>query len=473
MFILFLALTFSVFYYIMALPNIRKGCKTMKKHIKLLAIILTLMLATLVFTACDIQGYINQFNCQRGIHTLVDVEGKEPTCTEDGYRAHKACECGYAEGKEILRSRHQYESVEGKPATCEEDGYSGYQKCSECGIEKGRNPYSAKGHKYVNGICSCGSVDESYRDYYLVGWINGANHGCEEDYANLGDYKFVDGKLTVKFDRDSYVFIKSANAMGEIVDWLLTESYVTGKEATFIINCTEKMWIPGGVEVSFTLTVNADGTLTLVADYHIHEFASATCQDPEKCECGETRGEVVDHKDDDGDRACDFGCGYTYKAEPQTVVMDNTITTAQTTYFTGGNDAELVGLDPTIFSVVATKGSYGGYAALYYKSTLTAPSQIRLYNHSSSNGNSITVSVAEGYEIVSIKITFAITGRANGYTIVDADGNEIANVATDYEATTLEFSYDVNSGSFTIKNVHTGSSKQVWIDSIEIVYQEK
>jgi hypothetical protein len=160
------------------------------------------------------------------------------------------------------------------------------------------------------------------------------------------------------------------------------------------------------------------------------------------------------------------------KAEPVTVTMANTVTDVQSTNMTGGNDAELVGLDSSIFSVVADKGSYGGYPVLYYRSTLAAPSQIRMYNHSSANGNSITVSVAEGYEIVSIKITFAITGRANGYVITNGEGVEIANVATDATIENVESVYDVNSGSFTFKNVHTGNSKQVWIASIEITYQE-
>ena len=160
------------------------------------------------------------------------------------------------------------------------------------------------------------------------------------------------------------------------------------------------------------------------------------------------------------------------KAEPVTVVMDNTITDTQSFDMTGGNDAALVGLDAEIFTVTSDKGSYGSHPFLYYKSSLAAPSQIRLYNHSSANGNSITVSVAEGYEIVSIKITFAITGRANGYVITNAEGTELANVATDATIDNVEVSYDVNSNSFTFKNVHTGTSKQIWIDSIEIVYQE-
>ena len=403
-------------------------------------------------------------------HKLDEVAEKAPTCTEDGYTAHKACKnCDYTEGKEAVEATgHTLADVEGKAATCTEEGYTAYKAC-ECGYTEGKEVLGTIEHNYTYGVCACGAKDPEYVDYYLIGWINGADYGCQADHANLGEYKFVDGKLTAQFTGDCYVFVKSGNLNGENVNWYLTETYVTGKEATLSVNKTEKMWIPGGVEVVFTLTVNEDGTLTLVADYHIHNFSAATCTEPKTCECGETEGEALGHKWVDG--VCSV-CG-AESPKLYTAVMDNTITDTQSTLMTGNNDAELVGLDPTIFSVVGSKGSYGNNVTLYYKSTLAAPSQIRLYNHSSANGNAITVSVAEGYEIVSIKITFAITGRANGYVITDADGKEIANVATDATIENVEVVYDVNSGSFTFKNVHTGSSKQIWIDSIEITYTGK
>ena len=46
-------------------------------------------------------------------------------------------------------------------------------------------------------------------DYYLFGYINGANYACEEDAANLGEYKFVDGKLIATFESASYVAVRT------------------------------------------------------------------------------------------------------------------------------------------------------------------------------------------------------------------------------------------------------------------------
>ena len=160
------------------------------------------------------------------------------------------------------------------------------------------------------------------------------------------------------------------------------------------------------------------------------------------------------------------------QADPVTVVMANTVTDAQTTVMTGGNDAALVGLDADMFTVTSDKGSYGAHAFLYYKSSLAVPSQIRLYNHTSGNGNSITVAVKEGYQILSVKITFSVVARAKGYQVTDASGAELYSVALDASPELDYVEFDVNSQSFTFKNLRTGSSDQIWIASIEITYQE-
>ena len=96
-------------------------------------------------------------------------------------------------------------------------------------------------------------------DFYLVGYINGADHGTEGDAANLGNYKFVDGKLTATFTADSYVFVKT----GDNSHWYLAETYCTEKSVVLVENAPEKLFVPGNVEVTFTLVKNADGTLTL------------------------------------------------------------------------------------------------------------------------------------------------------------------------------------------------------------------
>jgi nitrogen fixation protein FixH len=101
-------------------------------------------------------------------------------------------------------------------------------------------------------------------DYYLFGYINGANYGCEEDYENIGDYQFVDGQLTVTFDELSYVAVKTADNS----NWYMTDGWVGVVNETVLYPTAKlgedanKLAVPAG-EVTFTLAENADGTLTL------------------------------------------------------------------------------------------------------------------------------------------------------------------------------------------------------------------
>ena len=103
-------------------------------------------------------------------------------------------------------------------------------------------------------------------DYYLFGYINGANYGCEDDYQNMGDYKFVDGKLSATFTQTSYVAVKTTDNAA----WYMTKGY-PGDDATSAVlyNTTllgedaNKLPVPANVTVNFTLVVNEDATLTL------------------------------------------------------------------------------------------------------------------------------------------------------------------------------------------------------------------
>ena len=106
--------------------------------------------------------------------------------------------------------------------------------------------------------------DTSTVDYYLIGYINGADYGCNDDSANLGDYKFADGKLTATFTQDSYVFVKT----GDNANWYMSEGYAATSPATLYntsagLTDANKLFVPGNVEVTFTLTENSGGSLTL------------------------------------------------------------------------------------------------------------------------------------------------------------------------------------------------------------------
>ena len=87
-------------------------------------------------------------------HNLVDVEAKAHTCTEDGYSAHKACSCGYTEGKEIDYAAHinlvHYEAV---APTCTTEGMDAFDVC-DCGYSTSGDPIPALGHTWTDATCT-------------------------------------------------------------------------------------------------------------------------------------------------------------------------------------------------------------------------------------------------------------------------------------------------------------------------------
>ena len=156
---------------------------------------------------------------------------------------------------------HSYgEGVLTREPNCTNKGVMAYT-CTKCGHIKNEYIDTNGEHNYSGGVCIyCGKGEAKY---YLVGYINGKNVGSDNDYQNMGPYLFVDGKLTVKFEKDSYVYVKADGNKA----WYMTESYVTDNTAvmgnTASGNYTEKMYVPCGVELVFTLTHNPDGTKTL------------------------------------------------------------------------------------------------------------------------------------------------------------------------------------------------------------------
>ena len=96
-------------------------------------------------------------------------------------------------------------------------------------------------------------------DYYLAGYINGADYGIEANAANLGSYKFVDGKLSVELAQAAYVVVKdSANN----IYW--SPTYVdSAKSATLYKgDKADKLYVPGG-KITFTLYHGSNGSLVL------------------------------------------------------------------------------------------------------------------------------------------------------------------------------------------------------------------
>ena len=107
--------------------------------------------------------------------------------------------------------------------------------------------------------------------YFLFGWINGQDYGCESYAASMGKYQFVDGKLTTLFELDSYVGVKTTGNK----NWYMTEGWLGHVGGCTLFDSTElgsdanKLMVPGGVPVTFYLNVIDDKTVTL--DYVVEK----------------------------------------------------------------------------------------------------------------------------------------------------------------------------------------------------------
>jgi pullulanase len=224
---------------------------------------------------------------------------------------------------------HDYSSYISTAPGCTTTGIRTYN-CSKCG-DSYEEVLSAKGHNYIDGACGgCGDITADYvKNYYLYGWINGTNYGCEEDYANMGQFKFVDGMLTCSFQQDSYIAIKTSGNQG----WYMAKAYVDTTTGTFYNTNNggvEKMFVPGGMEIRFTLTVNANDTLTLTytANACEHEYDEGVVTSNPTCtaegvmtytcsKCGNTKTdtmEMLSHTfEGDTCTGCGMVCQHTYE----------------------------------------------------------------------------------------------------------------------------------------------------------------
>lgn len=132
-------------------------------------------------------------------------------------------------------------------------------------VEKGEGGIELENRTYnENDVVIMWAEKPAEKVYSLIGYINGADYGCNADYENPGEYLFVNGKLTMNFTETSYVFVKTTDN----ASWFMSETFVlAADEATATLKTAselvaEKVGVPAGA-VTFTLVENEDGSLTL------------------------------------------------------------------------------------------------------------------------------------------------------------------------------------------------------------------
>ena len=141
-----------------------------------------------------------------------------------------------------------------------------------------------------------------------------------------------------------------------------------------------------------------------------------------------------------------------------TVTAAYTDTTTSTNFDKTGatlTNAELIGLDKTIFTASSIKNDAGTDVGL------NKAGQIRVYNKAdSTNGGALKLEVASGYEIVSIKYVIPSNSPSSTY-VVTAGGTAL---------TATDGVYTVNGSEVTIQNTDNPNN-QLYITSIEITYK--
>lgn len=136
--------------------------------------------AAAVNPTCTATGLTAVYTCANGCgkteggaaidalgHNLVDVVGKDATCTEDGYTAHKDCSrCDYIEGKTVIPAGHTLTEVEAQAPTCTAIGWDAYEYCTECDyttyVEKAALGHTPAEAVEENRIEATGTMDGSY-----------------------------------------------------------------------------------------------------------------------------------------------------------------------------------------------------------------------------------------------------------------------------------------------------------------------
>ena len=128
-------------------------------------------------------------------HNLADAEGKDPTCTEAGYSAHKACtRCDYTEGKEVI------------PVVDHVDEDPRDHECDVCGLCTSDCADANKNHKC--DICDdvmskCADNDKNhFCDYCGVQNshcidIPPYDHNCDWCGEKMSEHNYVDGVCDV------------------------------------------------------------------------------------------------------------------------------------------------------------------------------------------------------------------------------------------------------------------------------------
>lgn len=381
---------------------------------------------------CDVAGYTTH-TCACG-NVVVDTEvdalghvwGEDGTCTRG--------EC------DASNHEHVYDAVVTNP-TCEAAGYTTYT-CNVAGCNKSyvEDGEAALGHSYTDGVCAngCGTDDPDY--YYAMSIEDALKAPVNKKVILTGTISGIKSAWSTKYN-NMEVWLADGEGHEILLYRIKTQ-----------VGIGDKVTVQGviGEYNDVNQIAQSGSTVTIDEEHACSEYTAATCEKLAECVvCGAETGELAEHSYADG--ICSV-CGHEEgAAEVVTTTASKTIAELITANGWGNTTTkQSFNLDDNV-SVKVDGGNNSGKA---YNGD-----HIRIYATDSPAGF-LTISVAEGYELVSVKIT-TLTGT---YAFLYVEGT-----TTDISNQTV----DVSGSSVVLNSVKNGSDgKQVRITAIEVIYKE-
>ncbi|MBR2381772.1 MAG: hypothetical protein IKA84_04705, partial [Clostridia bacterium] len=325
--------------------------------------------------------------------------------------------------------RHGYVADVTAP-TCTAAGKTVYTcACGDTYEEAGE---AATGHAYADGICgNCGATDPNH--YFVVSIADALEKSEGAKVQLSGTVTEIYQAYNSQYNNIS-VWITDENG-DRILVFRVTGNYGIG----------DKLTIKGQITMYNEKPQIAQGATVVSSEKHVcSDFTEATCLNKAKCVvCGVETGELADHNYVDGKCICGAEEG---GVEPTTV--SKTMKDLITQYgWTSSTTKQSFSLDDVV-SVKINGGSNTGKA---YNGD-----HIRIYATDSPAGT-ITITVPEGYEIVSIKIST----QTGTYAFLHYNNADICNKTI-----------SVSGNSVVLNSVKNGSDgKQVRVTGIEVTYK--
>ena len=331
---------------------------------------------------------------------------------------------------------YTYNSVVTAP-TCTEVGYT--TNYCECGATEKVDEVAATGHNYTDGVCAngCGIDDPDY--YYPMSIADALTAPVGKKVVLTGVISSVAPWSAQYGNMEAYLSDGNGNEI--LLYRIVTE-----------VGVGDKVSVQGeiGVYNNVNQIAQNGSTVTITEKHTCTEYTDATCKELAACVvCGAETGDFAAHNYVNG--VCSVCSHEEGTAEVVTITASKTVADLITEYgWTSSTTKQTFMLDEKV-TVQINGGSNTGKA---YNGD-----HIRIYATDSPAGT-VTISVPEGYELVSIKIS-TITGT---YAFLYVDGT-----TTDISNQTV----DVSGSSVVLESVKNGTNgKQVRITAIEVVYKE-